>query len=117
MHPEFAVARAGLSEALWQIYHRDLDPELLEQAEEQARLALEQDPDLPAAHVALARVLREHRSGRRPRSKSLEEALAIIPTQTRPTESWPTSYERIGELEEAESYLQDGDRAQRERIG
>ncbi len=104
LHPELAVARAGLSEALWQIYHRDLDPQLLEQAEEQARLALEQDPDLPAAHVALACVLRS--TGQVSASiEALEEALRDHPNPDHAYRELADSYERIGELEEAERYL------------
>ena len=104
LHPELAVAHAGLSEALWQIYHRDLDPALLDQAEEQARLALQQDPDLPAAHVALACVLRS--TGQVEESiESLEEALAGHPNPDQAYRELADSYERIGELEEAERYL------------
>ena len=104
LHPAFAVARAGLSEALWQIYHRDLEPEDLEQSEEQARLALEQDPDLPAAHVALARVLRD--TGQVSASiEALEEALSGHPNPDHAYRELADSYERIGELEEAERYL------------
>jgi serine/threonine protein kinase/tetratricopeptide (TPR) repeat protein len=104
LHPELAIARAGLSEALWQIYHRDLDPEMLAQAEEQARLALEQDPDLPAAHVALACVLRS--TGQTEASiEALEEALSGHPNPDQAYRELADSYERIGELEEAERYL------------
>ncbi len=104
LHPELAIARAALSEALWQIYQRDLDPQILEQAEEQANLALQQDPDLPAAHVALARVLRS--TGQVSASiEALEEALGDHPNPDQAYRELAESYERIGELDEAKSYL------------
>ena len=104
LHPELAIARAGLSEALWQLYHRDLDSQLLVQAEEQARLALENDPDLPEAHVALACVLRS--TGQVSESiAALESALRDHPNPDQVYRELADSYERIGELEEAEGYL------------
>ncbi|MGB5402105.1 MAG: protein kinase [Thermoanaerobaculia bacterium] len=103
LHPDLALARAALSEALWQMYHRDLDEQLLEQAGEQARLALEEDPDLAAAHVALARVLRS--TGQVSASiEALEEALEDHPSPDQAYRELAESYERVGELEEAESY-------------
>jgi len=103
LHPEMAIARADLSEALWQLYRRDLDPEILEQAEEQARLALEQDPDLAAAHVALARVQRS--SGQVEASiASLEAAERDHPNPDQVYRELAESYERVGELEEAEGH-------------
>ncbi len=104
LHPELAVARAGLSEALWQLYHRDLDAQLLQQAEEQARLALEKDPDLPEAHVALACALRS--TGQVEAAiEALQEALRDHPSPDQVYRELAESYERVGELEEAESYL------------
>ncbi len=58
LQPEMAIARAALSEALWQLYHVDRDPGILAEAREQALTALQEAPELPAAHVALARVER-----------------------------------------------------------
>ena len=103
LHPEMAVARAALSEALWQLYHRDLDTSLLDQAEEQARHALEQDSDLPAARVALARVQRS--SGRVDDSiASLDAAARDHPNPGQVYRELAESYERVGELEVAEDH-------------
>jgi tetratricopeptide (TPR) repeat protein len=103
LHPEMAIAHAALSEALWQLYHRDLDPETLEQAEEQARLALEEEPDLPAAHVALARVQRS--SGQVEASiESLEVAERNHPNPDQVYREIADSYDRVGEVEAAEAH-------------
>jgi len=103
LHPDLAIAHAALSEALWQLYHRDLDAEILKQAEEQARVALEEDPNLPAAHVALARVLRS--TGQVEASiGSLEEAVRDHPDPDQVYRELAESYERVGELEEAEGH-------------
>jgi serine/threonine protein kinase/Flp pilus assembly protein TadD len=54
----FALAQAGLSEALWRTYHETLDRAALAGAGAAADRALDLDPRLPAAIVARARVLR-----------------------------------------------------------
>ena len=102
---EFALAHVGLSQALWRLYHQELDPEMLAQAEAEARLALEKDPDLPAARVALARVYRS--TGRYSASiEALEDVLAGHPHPGQAYRELAASYERIGNLEEAERCLQ-----------
>lgn len=59
LDPQFALARARLSETLITLYtSREPDPKLLAEAESQARAALARDPDLLAGHLALARVYR-----------------------------------------------------------
>jgi eukaryotic-like serine/threonine-protein kinase len=59
LDPDFALARARLSENLSTLYtSREPDPKLLQEAESQARAALARDPDLLAGHLALARVYR-----------------------------------------------------------
>ena len=114
LHPDMAIARAALSEALWQLYHVDRDPAILEQAREQALVALRDDPDLPAAHVALARV--ERTSGNVDASiESLQVAERDHPKPDRVYREIAESYERVGELEAAEvnyrkaTALDDGD--------
>ncbi len=105
LDPEFALAHVGLSEALWRMYHHDLEPELLDQAGSEAELALKQDPDLPAARVALARVYRS--TGRHAASiEALEDALAGHPHPDQAYRELATSYERIGDFDEAERCLQ-----------
>jgi TolB-like protein/Flp pilus assembly protein TadD len=57
LDPQFALARARLSETLSTIYtNSDPDPKLLAEAEAQARAALDREPELLAGHLALARV-------------------------------------------------------------
>ena len=101
---DFALAWAGLSEALWERARRDGSKEALTEADAAAHKALELDPELPAAQIALARVLRE--SGQYQASISeLEAALARNPN---PAEAWrelASSYERVGDLQAAEDAL------------
>ncbi len=100
----FALAWAGLSEALWERAKREGSKEALAEADAAARKALELDPELPAAQIALARVLRG--SGQYQASISeLEAALARNPN---PAEAWrelASSYERVGDLQSAEDAL------------
>ena len=101
---DFALARVGLSEALWQIYLRDLDRGALAEAEEQALMARDLDPEMPAAHVALARIYRT--TGRH--DEAIEEVEGALADHPRPDEAYRElgrSYERVGDLEEAERAL------------
>jgi len=101
---EFALARVGLSEALWQIYIRDLDRGALEEAEEHALTARDLDPELAAAHVALARIYRT--TGRH--DAAIEEIEGALADHPRPDEAYRElgrSYARVGDLEEAERAL------------
>ena len=103
LHPGMAIAHAALSEALWQRHQVDRDPEILKQAREEALVALRQDPDLPAAHVALARV--ERSSGEIEGSiESLEAAMRAHPNPDQVYRELAQSYERVGELEVAEEH-------------
>jgi TolB-like protein/tetratricopeptide (TPR) repeat protein len=101
LDPEFALAHASLSEACWGIYYRDADSEKLHAAEREARRALEIDPDLPAAQLALARVFRV--SGRS--AESIEELKKILKNHPHPDEAasqLARNYERLKNLDEAE---------------
>jgi len=100
--PEFALAHVGLSEALWQIYYRDADGEALAEAEREAETACRIDPELPTAQVALARI---HRTTGRHDSaiKELEDVLARHPRPDEAYRELARSYQRVGNLDEAES--------------
>ena len=101
LDPRFALAHASLSEALWQIYRRDAKSEKLQQAEKEARRALEIDPGLPAAQTALARVLRATGHS----AESIGELQKVLGTHPHPDEAWrqmALSYERMGDIAEAE---------------
>jgi len=101
---DFALARVGLSEALWQIYLRDLDRGALIEAEEHAVTARDLDPEMAAAHVALARIFRT--TGRH--DEAIEEVEGALADHPRPDEAYRElgrSYARVGDLEEAERAL------------
>jgi tetratricopeptide (TPR) repeat protein/TolB-like protein len=99
--PGFSLAHVGLSEALWQIYHRDGDGEALAEAERQAETACRIDPELPTAQVALARI---HRTTGR-QDAAIEELEEVLARHPRPDEAYlelARSYQRVGNLKEAE---------------
>jgi len=101
---DFALARVGLSEALWQVYLRDLDRGALIEAEEHALTARDLDPEMAAAHVALARIYRT--TGRH--DAAILEVEGALANHPRPDEAYRElgrSYERVGDLEEAERAL------------
>ncbi len=101
---DFTLARIGLSEALWQVYLRDLDRRALIEAEEHALAARDLDPELAAANVALARIYRT--TGRHDEAvKEVEGALADHPRPDRAYRELGRSYERVGDLDEAEQAL------------
>jgi serine/threonine-protein kinase len=102
LDPEFALAYCGLSEAHWTIWLRDQEAEALAEAERLARRALEIDPGLPAAHVAVARILRD--TGRS--SESIAELERILAEHPKPDEAQRElgrSYEQAGDLKAAEN--------------
>ena len=100
--PDFALAHVGLSEALWQIYHRDGNGEALAEAEREAETACRIDPEMPTAQVALARI---HRTTGR-HDSAIEELEDVLARHPRPDEAYrelARSYQRVGNLDEAEN--------------
>ncbi len=100
----FALADAGLSEALWRTYHATLDRQALTEAEAAAARALQLDPQLPAAIVARARVLRS--TGRQ--ATSIEELQRVLERHPKPATAYrelADGHQQVGDLEEAESAL------------
>ena len=100
--PDFMLAHVGLSEALWQIYYRDGDRDALAGAEKEAETACRIDPEAPTAQVALARVLRT--TGRQ--DVAIEQLEDVLARHPRPDEAYrelARSYERVGDLGEAEN--------------
>jgi serine/threonine protein kinase/Flp pilus assembly protein TadD len=100
--PDFALAHVGLSEALWQIYHRDGNGEALAEAESEAETACRIDPEMPTAQVALARI---HRTTGR-HDSAIEELEDVLARHPRPDEAYrelARSYQRVGNFDEAES--------------
>ena len=99
--PNFVLAHVGLAEALWQIYYLDGDRSTLAEAEDAAETACRIDPDAPTAQVALARILRT--TGRQDAAiEQLEDVLARHPRPDEAYRELGRSYERVGDLEEAE---------------
>lgn len=102
--PQFALAHVGLSESLWKIHKRDRESVALEGAERAAESALNLDPELPAAQVALARVYRTTSRF----AESIAELRQILASHPRPEEAYRElafSYEASGDLEAAEECL------------
>ncbi len=100
--PDFVLAHVGLSEALWQKYYRDGDRATLDEAETAARTACRIDPEEPNAQVALARILRT--TGRQDTAiEQLEEVLARHPRPDEAYRELGQSYERVGDMDAAES--------------
>jgi tetratricopeptide (TPR) repeat protein len=102
--PGFALAYAGLSEALWLKGASEGKPEAMVEAEEAARKALELDPELPAAKVALART-RRHKGEYGASIAELKTVLADHPHPDEAQRELAYSYERAGDLEAAENAL------------
>jgi len=99
--PDFMLAHVGLSEALWQIHYRDGDRDALAEAEKEAETACRIDPEAPTAQVALARILRT--TGRQDAAiEQLEDVLARHPRPDEAYRELARSYERVGDLGEAE---------------
>jgi Flp pilus assembly protein TadD/TolB-like protein len=104
LNPDFALAHAGLSEALWEIYLRDLDTVALEGAEDHAEKAREIAPEMPEARLALARVYRS--TGRHDDAvKEVEAVLAAHPRADEVQRELSRNYERAGDLVSAEQAL------------
>ena len=101
LDPGFALAHAGLSEALWRSYVVTLREDQLAAAEAAVQKALELDPALPAAIVARARIMRS--TGRQ--ETSIEELQRVLSRHPKPAEAYQElaeSYEEVGQTEEAE---------------
>jgi tetratricopeptide (TPR) repeat protein/TolB-like protein len=104
LDPDFVLAHVGLSEALWEIYLRDVDRAALEDAELHAEKARDADPDMPEARLALARIYRT--TGRHDAAViEIEAALADHPRADEVQRELGRSYERAGDLEAAERSL------------
>ncbi len=104
LDPDFALAHVGLSEALWEIYLRDIDRAALDESEDHARQALQLVPGSPDARLALARIFRT--TGRQEAAaEEVEAALADHPRADVVQRELGRIAERTGNLEEAERSL------------
>jgi len=104
LDPDFALAHAGLAEALIATYRRDRDPSVLAEARRRAQRAVAIDPNLPAAHIALAKV--DWNTGRRAQSiLELRRLVALHPELDAAYLELAISYEEAGDLSKAEITL------------
>ncbi len=105
LDPDFALARARLSETLSTLYaNREPDPELLAEAEAQVRSALDREPDLMAGHLALARVHRA--AGRHEEALAeLRRVVAEYPQSDTAALQLGLAYQAAGDLARAETSL------------
>ncbi len=101
LDPEFALAHAGRSKALFRVYTRTKDPAVFRQAEEGSNRAIQLNPGLLEARLARAQMFRG--AGRYAESiAELGEILNINP-------NWDEVYRHL-----ASSYLEGGDLARAE---
>jgi TolB-like protein/Flp pilus assembly protein TadD len=99
---KFALAHVGRSRALWELYRRGIDPQALTEAESEAKRALELDPDLAEAQVALAQVYRS--TGRY--TSAIAAIQGVLSRHPRPADALralAASYAQSGDLDEARS--------------
>jgi serine/threonine-protein kinase len=102
--PEFALAWSGLSEAQWVRARIRGVVEAMGDAEEAARHAVELDPTLPEAHLALAQVLRD--TGRVTEAQAeLDTALEFHSRPDEVQRELADNLERVGDMEAAEAAL------------
>jgi serine/threonine protein kinase/tetratricopeptide (TPR) repeat protein len=102
--PEFALAHVGMSNALWRIYQQGRESEYLAEAENEARKALDIDPELPDAQVALGQVYRS--TGRY--AESIGQLRQILADHPNPAEAYRQlafSFAAAGDYEGAEESL------------
>jgi serine/threonine-protein kinase len=101
----FAEARAGLALSLWARYDVSREPDLVERAFEQARLAVAGDPSLPEAHLALG-VVELGRGQSAEAAASFERALAMAPGDDAVCRRIGDAYANLGREADAERMYQ-----------
>ncbi|HKI86261.1 MAG TPA: tetratricopeptide repeat protein, partial [Thermoanaerobaculia bacterium] len=102
--PQFALAHAGLAEALVRVHQYRPEAALLEAADSHVHRALTLDPSLGPAQVALARVARAQGH---PES-AIKELKTVVSSLAQPDEAYrelAAAYGQMGDLEQAEAAL------------
>ena len=89
--PEFAVAWAEKSEALWKVWKRDGDPDTFRGAQEAADRAIRLDPRLLEARVARAQIYRS--------TSRYPEAIAELEQVLRANPHWDEALVQLGASE------------------
>jgi serine/threonine protein kinase/tetratricopeptide (TPR) repeat protein len=101
LDPEFALAYAGQSKALWRIYSRDKKSDLLRQAEEMAERAVRINPDLLEVRLARAQIWRA--TGRHDLAiRELETVLSVNPSWDEAHLQLAAAWRDSGNLDKAE---------------
>ena len=103
LDPQFALAHASLSQALWITFESSRDLAVLDQARAAAERAAEIDPRLPQAQLALALV--ESASGGAASDLDVASILARHPRPAAAQRELGVLYERVGHLDRAERAL------------
>ena len=104
LDPDFALAWAGKSAALWKIWNRDRNEESLRLSEEAANYAIRLNPALLEARVARAQIYRG--TSRYAESiKELRDVLSINPNWDEAELQLAASYRDAGDLADAEKSL------------
>jgi TolB-like protein/Flp pilus assembly protein TadD len=101
LDPDFGLAFAGQSKALWKIYARDKKAEILAQAEKAAERALRISPKLLEAHVARAQIYRAT-SRYQEAIGELKEVLNVNPNWDEAHLHLAASYRDAGDLVRSE---------------
>jgi tetratricopeptide (TPR) repeat protein len=109
----FAEARAGLALSLTSHYYDTFEPSVIERAGQEARRAVELDPSLPEAQLALG-LVQLIRGQSVEAAVTLEKAQNLAPADDAVFRQIARAYERQSRFDEAERYF---DRAIRLRPG
>ena len=102
--PDFALAWAWRSRALWKLWDRDRSKESLDLAEEAANRAVRLNPDLLDGRLALAQVYRA-RSHYPDAIRELNEVLRVNPNLDEAELQLAAAYRDAGALAQAESHI------------
>ncbi|NBC26664.1 MAG: protein kinase [Bacteroidetes bacterium] len=104
LDPEFALAHAGLGQAYWRKYDYTRETNWLEQAEKEARAALEINSDLTEVNITMGVI--NTAFGRYEEAVEIfNDVLASDPTNADAYRELAWVYESLGEIEKAESTL------------
>ena len=102
--PDFALAWAGESLALWKIWNRDKTQESIRRAEEAANRAVRLNPELLEARLARAQIYRANSRY----AESIRELQDILKVNPSWTEAWihlAASYRQDGQMEKSVAAL------------
>ena len=103
--PNYALASAGLAQALWQKFNLQRERALLDEAAGYAGRALQLNPKVAAVHITMSQIERT-RGDNEAAVKQLEEALAIEPANATALRSLATVYAAMERYQDAEKTYQ-----------